>query len=249
MSGILSKNRYGLAVAAGICSILIMSAPAFAQNQAGGGGLGGGLGHTVGGLGNAAGGLGNAVGGAVGGVGGALGGANVGVNANAGPINANSATSLNANGLNSNTTIVVPRVAKARVNASATGARGVNAGIIATTPVANAKATASLNRATGTNANIRIGTPVAAADVAASLNGATGTNTNIGVTVPPGAGGSGNTASGTGGNVNVGNVSAELSTMSHADRIAMKNRCALVVESPGSYDDGLVKLCRMMSKL
>jgi hypothetical protein len=246
MSGILSKNRYGLAIAVGICGILAMSSPTLAQNRTGTNG--GGLGHTVGGLGNAVGGLGNAVGGTVGAVGGALGGANVGVNANVGSISADSDTSLNANGLNSNTTAVVPRVAKARVNASATRARGVNARVIANTPVANAGVNASLNRARGVNADVRLGTPVAAANVTVGVNGATGVDTNIGISIPPGSTGTGNPpTSGTGGNV--GPVSAELSTMSRADRTALKNRCAMVVTSPGSYDDGLVKLCHMMAKL
>ncbi len=252
MSGIIHKNRYGLALTAAVCGILMMSAPALAQNHAGsrGGGLGGGLGHAVGGLGNAVGGLGNAVGGAVGAVGGALGGANVGANANVGPVSANSDTSLNNTGLNTNTTVVVRRLAKARVNASATRARGVNALVTANTPVANARATASLNRTTGTNANVRLSTPVAAANVAASLNGTTGTNVDIGVSVPPGTGTSGNPGSGTGGNGGtVGTVSAELSSMSRAERVALKNRCVLVVGSPGSYDDDLVKLCRLMAKL
>ncbi|WP_284313670.1 hypothetical protein [Labrys miyagiensis] len=244
MSGILSKNRYGLAVAAAICGILVMSAPALAQNS---GGLGG-LGHAVGGLGNAVGGLGNTVGGTVGAVGGALGGANVGVNANVGSVTANSDTSLNANGLNSNTTVIVPKLATANVKASATRAKGVNARITAITPVVNAKATASLNGATGVNANIRAGTPVAVANVAASVNGATGVNANIGVNVPPATSTSGNPgSSGTG--VNVGTVSAELSTMSRAERISLKNRCALIVGASESYDADLVKLCRMLAKL
>ena len=115
--------------------------------------------------------------------------------------------------------------------------------------------------AAGQKANVGVGTgggSLLGANSSGDLDSGTSTSANVnlggllgGLPIGGGGGGGGGAGGGGagGGGAGGGGVKGAFAGLSPSEQIVVKKRCGGVLSAPAAYDDGLVKLCRILRKL